>query len=50
MDLLQSMPKSETMFNYDPMDFSDISSGLPDIMTTTSDTDLPNLDDIMDAV
>ena len=32
------------------MDFSDISSDLPDIMTTKSDADIPNLDDILDAV
>ena len=31
------------------MDFSDISSDLPDIMTTTSDDDIPNLEDILDS-
>ena len=50
MDLLQSTPWSETVFNYDPMDLSDISSDLPDIMTRTSDVDIPDLDDISDAV
>ena len=41
---------NEAMFNYDPLDFSDISSDLPDIMMTTSDVDIPDLDDVLDAV
>ena len=32
------------------MDFSDISSDLPDIMMTTSNTDIPDFDDVADAV
>ena len=32
------------------MDFSDISSDLPDIMMMTSDVDIPDLDDVSDAV
>ena len=35
--------------NYDLMDFSDISSDLPDIMMTRSDADIPDLDDVLDA-
>ena len=37
------------MFCYEKMDFSDISSDLPDIMTTTSDDDIPDLEDILDS-
>ena len=44
------MPWSEAVFNYNPMDFSDISSDPPDIMTTTSDADIPDPDGIKDAV
>ena len=50
MDVLQSKSHNEAVFHCDLMDFSDISSDLPDIMTTTSDTDIPDLDDVMDAV
>ena len=50
MDLLQSMPQNEAMCNYDLLDFSDISSDLPDIMTTTSDFDIADLDDVSNAV
>ena len=50
MDLLQSMPHNEAKFNYDLMDFSDISSDLPDIKMMTSDADIPYLDDVSDAV
>ena len=50
MDLLQSTPQNEAVFNYDPLDFSDISSDLPDIMTTTSDIDIPDFNDVSDAV
>ena len=50
MDLLPLMPWHEAVFHYDLMDFSNISSDLPDIMTTTSDTDIPDLEDILDAV
>ena len=50
MDLLQSMEQNETVFNYEQMDFSDISSDLPDIMMMTSDADIPDLADVSDAV
>ena len=50
MDLSQSTPQNEAVFYYDPMDFSDISSDLSDIMTTTSDNDIPNLVHVLDAV
>ena len=50
MDLIQSTPWHEAVFNYDPMDFSDISSDLPDIITMSSDPDIPYLDDVSDAV
>ena len=46
MDLLQSTPWDEAVFNYEQMDFSETSSDLPNIMTTTSDNDIPNLVDI----
>ena len=50
MGLPQSTAWNEAAFCYDPVDFSDISSDLPDIMTTTSDNDIPNLVDVSDAV
>ena len=50
MDLLQSTLQNEAVFNYDLMDFSDISSDLPDIMMMASDADIPDLDDVSDAV
>ena len=50
MDLLQTTPWNEAVFYYDLMDFSDISSDLPDIMMTTSDNDIPDLVDVLDAV
>ena len=50
MYLWQSTPQNEAVFHYDPMSFSDISSDIPDIMTTTSHADIPDLDDISDAV
>ena len=50
MDLLQYMPQNEAVFPYSPMDFSDISSDLPDIMMTTSDIDIHDLDDVSDVV
>ena len=34
------------MLHYEQMDFSDISSDFPDIMMTTSDDDIPHLEDI----
>ena len=50
MDLLQSTLWNEAVFNYDLMAFSDMSSDLQDIMTTTSDANFPDLDDVLDAV
>ena len=50
MDLLQSTLQNEAVFNYNPMDISDIESDLPDIMMITSDADIPDLDDVSDAV
>ena len=50
IDLLQWTLQNEAVFNYDPMNFSDISSDLPDIMMTTSDTNIPDLDDVSDTV
>ena len=49
MDLLQSTPGNEAVFYYNPMDFSDISSYLPDIMMT-SDNVIANLVDVLNAV
>ena len=37
-------------FNYEQMDFSDISSDHPDIMMTTSDADIHDLANVSDAV
>ena len=45
MDLSQSTPQGATVLNYEEMDFSDISSGFPGIMTT-HDNDTPDLVDI----
>ena len=50
IDLLQSTLWNEAMLSYKQMDFSDISSDLPDIMMTTSDTDIPDFVDVLDAV
>ena len=50
MDLPQSTPKGATVLNSDLMDFSDISSDLPDIMTTASDDDIPDLMDISECL
>ena len=50
MDLLQSTLQNEAVFNYEQMDFSDISSDLPDIMMMMSDADIPDLTDVSDAV
>ena len=46
MDLPQSTPQDIAVLNYELMDFSDISSDLPDIMMTTSDNDIPDLENI----
>ena len=50
MDLLQSTPQGTTVCNYELMDFSDITSDLPDIMTTTCDDDIPHLVDISECL
>ena len=50
MDLPQCTPKSEAVFNYEQMNCSDVSLDLPDIMMTTSDADIPYLDNALDAV
>ena len=49
MDLPQSTPQDAAVLNYELMDFNDISSDLPDIMTTTSDDDIPDLMDILNS-
>ena len=49
MDLLQSTPQHEAVLNYEQMDFCNISSDLPDIMTTMSDDDIPDLVDILNS-
>ena len=46
IDLPQSTSQDAAVFCYKQMDFSDISSDLPDIMRTTSDDDIPDLEDI----
>ena len=50
MDLLQSTPQNEAVFNYKQMDFSDISPDLPDIMMMMSDANITGLADVSDAV
>ena len=45
IDLPQSPPQDAVVLNYELMDFSDISSDLPDIMMTTIDDDIPDLED-----
>ena len=50
MDLLQSIPQNEAVFNYKQMDLSDISLDLLDIMMMMSDADIPDLADVSDAV
>ena len=50
MDLPQSTPQGTTVLNYKQMDFSDISSDFPDIMTTTSDDNIPDLVDISECL
>ena len=47
MDLPQSTPQDAAVFCYELMNFTNISSDLPDIMTTTSDNDIPDLEDIL---
>ena len=46
VDSLQSMPWNVAVLNYKQMDISDISADLPDIMTTMSDDDIPDLVDL----
>ena len=46
MHLPQSTAEDAAVFCNELMDLSDISSDLPDIMTTTSDDDIPDLVDI----
>ena len=48
MDLPQSTPQDAAVFCYELMDFSDISSDLPDIMMT-SDNNISDLVNISDA-
>ena len=42
--------QDEAVLNYELMDFSDISSDLPDIMMTMSDDDIPDLVDISECL
>ena len=49
MDLPQSTPQDAVVLNYELMDFSDISSNLPDIMMKTSDDYILDLLDITDS-
>ena len=49
MDLPQSTPQDVAVFGYELMDFSDISSDLPDTMTMTSDDNIPDLVDSSDS-
>ena len=46
MDLPQSTQQGVTVFNYEQMDFSNISSDIPDIRMKTSDNDNSDLVDI----
>ena len=47
MDLPQSTLQDAAVFHYKLMDFSDISSDLPNIMMTTSDDGIPDLVNIL---
>ena len=49
MDITQSTPQDAAVFHHELMEFSDISSDLPDIMMTTSDNDIPDPVDISDS-
>ena len=49
MDLPQSTPQAGAVLNHEQIDFCDISSDLPDIMTM-SGNDIPDLVYISDAV
>ena len=42
-------PQATAVLNYELMDFSDISSDLPDVMTTTCVNDIPDHEDISDS-
>ena len=46
MVLPQSTPHGAAVLNYEQMEFSDISSDFPDNMMTTSNDDIPDLEDI----
>ena len=44
-----STPQDEAVFHYELIDLNNISSDLPDIMMTTSDEDIPDLEDTLDS-
>ena len=45
----QSTPQDVVVFYYQQMNFSSISPDLPDIMMTTGDDDIPDIEDISDS-
>ena len=49
IDLPQSTPQDAAVFCYEQMDFIDISSDFPDIIMTTSEDDIPDLEDILES-
>ena len=49
IDLPQSTPRDAAVFCYEQLDFSDIWSDLSDIMMTTGDDDIPDLEYILDS-
>ena len=49
IDLPQSTPQDAAVFCYEQMGFNDILSDLSDIMMTTSDDDIADLEDILDS-
>ena len=49
IDLPQSTPQDTAVFFYEQMDFSDILLNSPDIMMTTSENDIHDLEDILNS-
>ena len=48
LDPPQYSPEDKAVPHYELMDLSDISSDIQDVMTTTSDEDIPDLEAILD--
>ena len=50
MDLTLPTPQGDAVLDYELLDYSDISSDLPDVMMTTSEDDIPDLVDISECL